>query len=324
MMATQEFSKRMTPPRFSAAQAEGEGETSIDLPTAMREVAGQVDEALQQALPDPVRSGLQGPLGQLRDAQRHAALGGGKRVRGCLAVACADMYGAPRDRSMRLAAGIECLHAYSLVHDDLPAMDGDDLRRGQPTVHRAYGEAMAILAGDALQSLAFEILAAPDTHPDPSVRARLALDLARAAGAAGMAGGQAMDIDPRETEEYARAAQRRKTGALLEYSCAAGGVLGEAAEDDVKALVDFGRAFGLAYQIRDDLLDVEGDPALVGKRLRKDSAAGKATLVEILGRENARSESMRLRESALEAVARFGDKAAQLREILGFAIVRMH
>lgn len=313
----------MLPP-FSAEMAEGEGKTAINLPTSMREVAGLVDQALEQMLPEPTRSGLQGPLGQLRDAQRHAVLGGGKRVRGCLAVTCADMFDAPRDRSMRLAAGIECLHAYSLVHDDLPAMDGDDLRRGRPTVHRAYGESMAILAGDALQSLAFEILATPATHSDSAVRARLVLDLARAAGEAGMAGGQAMDINPRETEEDARAAQARKTGALFEYSCAAGGVLGEAAEDEIKALADFGRAFGLAYQIRDDLLDVEGDPARVGKRLRKDSAAGKATLVEILGRETARSESMRLRESALEAVARFGDKAAQLREILGFAIVRDH
>lgn len=260
----------------------------------------------------------------LREVQRYAVLGGGKRVRGCLAVVAADLFKVPRDRSIRLAAGIECLHAYSLVHDDLPAMDGDDMRRGQPTVHRTYGEALAILAGDALHSRAFEIVAGAETHPGPGVRARLAFDLARAAGEAGMAGGQALDMAPDMALEAVRSMQSRKTGALFQYSCASGGVLGEATEGEISILATFGRALGQAYQIRDDLLDVEGDSEVVGKRLRKDSDAGKTTLVNALGREGAVEESSRLRRLALEAIASFGDKAERLREMIEFAIVRQH
>ncbi|MEL7182378.1 MAG: polyprenyl synthetase family protein, partial [Pseudomonadota bacterium] len=220
------------------------------------------------------------------------AVGGGKRLRAYLALEAASLFDVPRDRALRAAAAIECVHAYSLIHDDLPCMDDDDLRRGQPTVHRKWDEATAVLAGDALQTLAFEIVTDPATHPDGAVRANLALTLAQAAGGQGMVLGQALDIAaetagaPLTLDDISRL-QRLKTGRLLEWPCRAGAVLAGA---DPAPLLDYAAKVGLAFQIADDLLDVEGDPEKAGKALRKDDQAGKATFVSLMGVEAARAQ----------------------------------
>ena len=208
---------------------------------------------------------------RLAAAMRHAVLGGGKRFRPFLLVECAALFGVAAPQAMRTAAALECLHCYSLVHDDLPAMDNDALRRGQPTVWKAYDEWTAILAGDGLLTLAFEILAEPATHPDPLVRARLSLELARAAGPAGMVGGQMIDLEADKlgqpacpTLAHVRRLQAKKTGALIAYACEAGALLGQASEAQRTSLLDYAASIGLAFQIADDLLDVEGDAAIVG------------------------------------------------------------
>jgi len=262
---------------------------------------------------------------RLLEAMRYGALGGGKRFRPFLVIESAALFGIAQDQALNAAAALECVHCYSLIHDDLPAMDDDDLRRGQPTVHKAFDEATAILAGDALLTLAFEILAAPATHPNPAVRAALGFALARAAGASGMAGGQMLDLEaPGKTltEEGIRRLQRMKTGALITFGCVAGGILGETAEANLAALRAYGDALGAAFQLADDLLDAEGDAAVVGKATGKDKEAGKGTLVALFGIEAAHAKLEELKAQALAALAPFRPDDKILAEAAEFVAVR--
>lgn len=261
--------------------------------------------------------------GDVGDAMRHA-MAGGKALRGILLLETAALFDVPRDPALRCAVAIEAMHAYSLVHDDLPCMDDDDLRRGRPTVHRAWDEATAVLTGDALQCLAFEILADPATDPDPALRAELVLTLARAAGAAGMVRGQALDIAAETAEAPLTLAaitelQALKTGRLLEWPCRAGALLGRA---DPAPLLDYAGALGLAFQIADDLLDVEGDVARVGKAVGKDAGAGKATFVSLLGTDGARARADALVARAKAALLPFGARAATLGDLAGYVVSR--
>src|SRR5712672_984451 len=259
---------------------------------------------------------------RLMDAMRHVALAGGKRLRPFLVVETAALFKAPRKQALMAGAALEFVHCYSLAHDDLPAMDNDDLRRGRPTAHKAFDEATAILAGDGLLTLAFDILARPETHPNPAVRAELVLALARGAGLGGMVGGQMLDLAaegrfdggvPQQLGEAEVATlQAMKTGALLKFACRAGGILGQANAAQHDALDRYGSAVGQAFQIADDLLDVEGDPALVGKQTGKDAEAGKATIVGLLGPDGARARLRTLVAEADAALAPFGEAAAVL------------
>ena len=263
----------------------------------------------------------------LWEAMRYATLGGGKRLRAYLAVETAALFDVDRTGALRAGASVECLHAYSLVHDDLPAMDDDDLRRGKPTTHKAFDEAIAILAGDGLQTLAFEILADPATHPEGTVRAELCLGLARAAGAPGMVGGQMIDIAAETASEpfdlpTITQLQAKKTGALIRFSCEAGAILGQDAAAR-RSLADFAEHLGLAFQIRDDLLDVEGDEETAGKRLQKDAKAGKATFVSLLGVDGARKAAADEVGAANAALAPFGNRAKWLQAAAEFAINRI-
>jgi farnesyl diphosphate synthase len=231
------------------------------------------------------------------------------------------------EAALNAGAALECIHCYSLVHDDLPAMDDDDMRRGRPTVHKAFDEATAILAGDALLTLAFEILADPATHPDPATRCALTLGLARAAGRAGMAGGQMLDLmapgaAPSEAEILRL--QSMKTGALILFACEAGAILANAGAARRQALRDYGTALGLAFQLADDLLDVNGDAAIVGKAVAKDKDAGKATLVALIGADAARQRLAELQGQALDALAPFGADAGLLAAAADFVANRKH
>jgi farnesyl diphosphate synthase len=264
---------------------------------------------------------------RLLTAMRHAALGGGKRVRPFLLIECAGLFGVPPLAALNAAAALECVHCYSLVHDDLPAMDNDDLRRGRPTVHRAFDEWTAILAGDALLTVAFEMLASVDTHPDAAVRAELALGLARASGAAGMVGGQCLDLEAeklgqpqRPTLADVRRLQAMKTGALIRYACEAGAVLGSADMELRRALSVYGERLGRAFQIADDLLDVEGEAMTVGKATGKDG--GKATVMSLMGVDAAKAELAKLETEALAALQPFADRANALREAAAFVVQR--
>ena len=251
-----------------------------------------------------------------------------KRFRPFLVVECAALFEVPRQQSLMAGAALECVHCYSLVHDDLPAMDNDDLRRGQPTAHKAYDEATAILVGDGLLTFAFEILSRTQTHPDPGVRIELVGALARASGLGGMVGGQMLDlaaegrfagngkqrVAQRLGEDDVRTLQAMKTGALLRFACEAGGMLGSATPQQRKALERYGSAVGQAFQIADDLLDLEGDTALVGKQTGKDATAGKATMVDVLGAAGAKARLRELVAEAEQALASFGPGAAILIE----------
>jgi farnesyl diphosphate synthase len=269
---------------------------------------------------------------RLIKAMRYSSLGGGKRFRPFLVVATAALFAVPRQHALMAGAALECVHCYSLVHDDLPAMDNDDLRRGQPTAHKAFDEATAILAGDGLLTFAFDILSRPQTHPDPAVRIELVGALARAAGLGGMVGGQMLDLaaegrfadlgPQRLGESEVRTLQGMKTGALLRFACEAGGMLGSATPVQRKALERFGSAVGQAFQIADDLLDLEGDPALVGKQTGKDAVAGKATMVDLLGAAGARTRLKELVAQAEQALAPFGPGAAVLVEGAKFVAER--
>ncbi len=291
--------------------------------SALAAAAGRTEAALDALLPRVDDT----PTGRLAAAMRHAAMGGGKRLRGFLSIEAAALFGADPAGADRVAASVECLHAYSLVHDDLPCMDDDDLRRGKPTVHVAWDEATAVLAGDALQTVAFEIVADPATHPDGAVRAELALALARASGIGGMVGGQALDLGaesaatPLGVEEISRL-QHLKTGALIAYAAEAGAILAGAGARDRENLASFARDLGAAFQIRDDLLDVEGDAQAAGKRLGKDAEAGKATFVSVLGVEEARARAEALAARAASRLAPYGAKAAALAEAARFAVTR--
>jgi len=264
---------------------------------------------------------------QLYAALRHAAIGGGKRLRPLLTVAASRLFGIAENRAIRVGTAIEAIHVYSLIHDDLPCMDDDDLRRGKPTVHKAFSEAIAVLAGDSLHAMAFEILADPRTHEDPFVRSDLVLELARASGPAGMAGGQMLDLAA-ESEALDLAAitrlQQLKTGALIEFAVEAAAIMGRIPAEARTPLRGYARNVGLAFQIADDLIDHAGDEAAAGKRVRKDARAGKATFVVLLGEERARRQAALLVDQAIEHLADYGDEAELLRTIARFAIERDH
>ncbi|XBQ15023.1 MAG: polyprenyl synthetase family protein [Oceanicaulis sp.] len=289
--------------------------------TALAETADRITVALDALIPRP-----DGPEKRLISAMRYAALGPGKRLRPFITIECGRLAGADERALLRAACAVECIHAYSLIHDDLPAMDDDDLRRGRDTVHIAYDEATAILAGDALQTVAFEILADPETCANPSARCDLVLRLARASGARGMAGGQMIDIAIEAGEETDIAVvtrcQRMKTGALIGFCAEAGAIVAESGKDVRTALEGFAHDLGLCYQIVDDLLDVEGDETLTGKRTRKDAAQGKATFVSILGLEGARDRAARLADQAKDHLDLFGADADRLREMVDYVLDR--
>jgi farnesyl diphosphate synthase len=256
---------------------------------------------------------------------RYAVLGGGKRLRPYLLMEAARLFGVAEEGALDAGAALECVHGYSLVHDDLPAMDDDKLRRGRPTVHIAFGEATAILAGDALLTLAFEILSRPSVHQDASMRVELVGLLAQAAGAHGMVGGQALDLAAEGQSVSAMEVSRMqamKTGALFAFACDAGAVLGRADPVAREALAAYAAAFGQAFQLADDLLDVEGDAAAMGKAAAKDVGRGKATLVALLGIDTARIRLAALVEDAEAALAPFGEKAAALKEAARFVALR--
>jgi farnesyl diphosphate synthase len=283
------------------------------------EVAAEIDTLLDRLLaPAPAEGELRRPA-RLIEAMRYSSLGGGKRFRPFLVVESAALFEVPHGNALMVGAALECVHCYSLVHDDLPAMDNDELRRGQPTAHRKFDEATAILAGDGLLTFAFDILSRPETDADPAVRSDLVSALARAAGVGGMAGGQMLDLAAEgrfgaqnRGERDVRLLQAMKTGALLRFGCQAGGILGAATAVQRDALTRFGAAVGEAFQIADDLLDIEGDPALVGKQTGKDAAAGKATFVSVLGIAGAKARLQQLVEDAEVALAIFGPAAAPL------------
>ncbi|TKD53361.1 polyprenyl synthetase family protein [Sphingomonas baiyangensis] len=292
----------------------------MPLQAALREVADDIDRRFDSLLAVP-----DDPRADLYRAMRHAAIGGGKRLRPLLVAATARLFGVDRDCAGRVGAAIECIHVYSLVHDDLPAMDDDDLRRGKPTVHKAYGEAIAILAGDCLHALAFEILADDRTHGDPYVRAELIQCLAHASGPAGMGGGQMMDLEAEKTSfdlPTVTRLQAMKTGALIACSVESGAILGRVPPEGRTGLRGYARDVGLAFQIADDLLDVEGDEEAVGKALRKDGDAGKETFVSLLGVDRAREQARLLVEQAIDHLHSFGNEADLLRDIARFTLER--
>jgi farnesyl diphosphate synthase len=286
----------------------------------IRETAQLVETALGEFLP---RS--EGPLGRVVEAMRHGALDGGKRLRPFLLIAAADMFGVPRVRSVRAGCAVEMIHCYSLIHDDLPAMDDSDLRRGRPSVHKAYDEATAILAGDALLTQAFEILAEKETHPNAEVRCALALELARASGKIGMVGGQMIDIyaeqknfDLAGIEEL----QRLKTGALIRFSAVGGGVIGEASEAEIAALAAYAEDLGLAFQIVDDILDATADAETLGKPAGQDAEMDKATFIKLLGMDGAKAKAAELVERCKAHLDRFGARAEPLAGAADFVFRR--
>jgi len=264
---------------------------------------------------------------RLYAAMRHAAIGGGKRLRPLLTIAAARLFALDRERALRVGCAIEAIHVYSLIHDDLPCMDDADLRRGKPTTHRAFGEAEAVLAGDSLHALAFELLADPATHDDAGVRSDLVLELARAAGPAGMAGGQMMDLAA-EGQALGLPAitrlQQLKTGALIEYSVEAACIMAKIADPARTPYRGYARNIGLAFQIADDLIDHGGDTAAAGKPTRQDADAGKATFVSLLGEGRARQQAAMLVDQAIEHLSSHGEEANLLRAIARFAIERDH
>ncbi len=293
---------------------------SFMLKSALTEVSAEIDQRFDALLTIP-----DDPRADLYRAMRHAAIGGGKRLRPLLVVATARLFGVDRECAGRAAVAIECIHVYSLIHDDLPAMDDDDLRRGKPTVHKQYGEATAILAGDCLHALAFEVLADPATHADPFVRAELVLDLARAAGPTGMAGGQMMDIEAEKASfdlPTITRLQAMKTGALIASAVEAGAILGKVPPDSRTGLRGYARDVGLAFQIADDLLDYEGDEDKMGKRVQKDQDAGKETFLSLLGVDRAREQAAMLVDQAVHHLHSYGAEADLLRDIAHFTLER--
>ncbi|MCE2522129.1 MAG: polyprenyl synthetase family protein [Rhodobacteraceae bacterium] len=278
---------------------------------------------------EPVLRGMlpreEHPRTDLVEAMSYATVGGGKYLRPYIVRCSAEMFGVPPLSSMRAGSAVEAVHAYSLVHDDLPALDNDDLRRGRPTCHCAFGEATAILAGDGLLTLAFEILAHRETHASTATRLELIASLAHAAGASGMIGGQMIDLDcENRTVDFTTAGilARKKTGALFSFATSAGAILGRASELERQALSEFGSDMGLAFQIVDDILDVEGNERLIGKRAGKDADAGKATFVSILGLEKAKSELDRTVRQAVGHLEPFDCRADSLRSIVEFIASR--
>ncbi len=298
------------------------GVISIALNSALDRVARDIDILFDSWLKVPADS-----RARLYEAMRHAAIGGGKRIRPMLVVAASELFNVDSDSAMRVGFAVECIHVYSLVHDDLPCMDDDDLRRGRPTVHKAFDEATAVLAGDCLLALAFEILGEEATHRDALVRAELMAALARASGPSGMGGGQMMDLaaeHQRLTLPAVTRLQQLKTGALIGFCLEAAGIMGRVAPEHRTHLRGYARDLGLAFQIADDLLDVEGDEKDTGKRLGKDAMAGKATFVSLLGVERSRRQAQMLVDQAIDHLRDFGEAADMLRDIARFAIERTH
>jgi len=295
-------------------------QASLSLKPALDAIGHAIDQRFERMLSVP-----EDPRARLYEAMRHAAIGGGKRMRPLLVVAACELFHVDRERALRVGLAIECIHTYSLIHDDLPCMDDDDLRRGKPTVHKAFDEATAVLAGDSLHALAFEIVADEATHEDPFVRAELIRELARASGPAGMAGGQMMDlVAEHETFDLPTTTrlQQMKTGALIAFCLEAGGIMGKANDAMRVKLRGYARDLGLAFQIADDLLDIEGDAALAGKALNKDTDRGKATFVSLLGVERAKKQAEMLIDQAIAHLHAFGAEADLLRAIARFAIER--
>jgi len=290
------------------------------LETALQATSADIEETLETMLPLPDSEDR-----RVVEAMRHALFAGGKRLRPFLTVATADMFGVSRSSSLRVGAALECIHTYSLIHDDLPAMDDDDLRRGQPTVHKAFDEATAILAGDALLTLAFEILADERCHEDPRVRIALVGAISRASGHHGMVGGQMLDLIAENKsldQTQVMRLQQMKTGALIVAAVEAGALLGRVSTHSHHALVSYARALGLAFQIADDLLDETASTEDLGKTAGKDAAAGKATLVSLMGADRARKQAGLLIDQGLECLSDFAGKAELLREVALFAIHR--
>jgi farnesyl diphosphate synthase len=288
---------------------------------ALAETAQLTDDTLERLITVP-----EGYEARVFEAMRYAALAPGKRLRPFLVLASAQLFSVARRSALQAACAVEIVHAYSLVHDDLPAMDDSDLRRGRPTVHKAFDEATAVLAGDGLLTLAFEVLAQPDTHGDPAVRCELVSALAVAAGCNGMVGGQMFDLIAENRPELDIGAitrlQRLKTGALIAFSCEAGAILGKASTDARMALRGYAHDLGLAFQIADDLLDVEGSADSTGKPVGQDAAAGKATFVSILGIERARAQAQVLVRQAVAHLDLFQERAELLREAARFVVDR--
>ena len=288
----------------------------------MASAVARVEPTLSDLIGQPA-----GPEGRLVEAMRYAALNGGKRLRAFLVVETSALFDVPELCALRVAASVEMLHAYSLVHDDLPSMDDDDLRRGLPSTHRKFDEATAILAGDALQTLAFEVLAQSATHADPAARCELVTALALAGGAQGMAGGQMMDMAaPGQAfgaDDIMRL-QALKTGRLIQYSVEAGAILGRASAADRDRVAAYGRDLGAAFQIADDVLDAAGDTATIGKTAGKDAAAGKATLVSLLGLERAAAEARAMSERAVAHLESFGPAAQRLRDLAHYVVERTY
>ncbi|QKG72734.1 polyprenyl synthetase family protein [Erythrobacter mangrovi] len=292
------------------------------LGNAFERVQTEVDSAFDAFLPVP-----QDSRARLVEAMRYAAIGGGKRVRPLLVVASAELFGVNRSAAINAGCAVEAIHAYSLIHDDLPCMDNDDLRHGKPTLHKAFDEATAVLAGDCLHALAFDILTQPDTSTDPFVQSELVLTLARASGHEGMAGGQMMDIMSEEEDYDLRQVtrlQQLKTGALLAASVEMGAILGRVPPEGRGHLRAYARDIGLAFQIADDLLDVEGDEAKAGKALRKDEEQGKQTFVTLMGVAQARAQAEMLVEQAGRHLAGHGEDARLLVELARFIVRRDH
>jgi len=289
---------------------------SIELERVAREIDARFDVMLTP--PDDSRRSL-------FEAMRHAAIGGGKRLRPTLTCGAAGLFAVDGECALRAGLAIEAIHIYSLIHDDLPSMDDDDIRRGKPTVHKAFDEATAILAGDAFQALAFEIAADDETHPDPFVRAELVGAIARASGTAGMVGGQAMDMAAPNAKldlSTITRLQQLKTGALIAVSVEAGAILGRVAPEGRLRLRNYAHDLGLAFQIADDLLDAEGDAAAMGKAAGKDAAAGKATFVSLLGIDRARMQAQSLADQAIAHLSIFGSEADLLRDVAAYVVER--
>ena len=290
------------------------------LHNALGQIAAEVDAEfdLLLSLPGDARDPLYA-------AMRHAAIGGGKRLRPLLVVATAALFHVDRDVALRVGTAVEAIHVYSLVHDDLPCMDNDDMRRGKPTVHRAFDEATAVLAGDSLHALAFEILANSGTHTDPFIRSELIATLALASGPDGMAGGQMMDLEAEKTTfdlPTVTRLQALKTGALIAASVEMGAILGHIPPEGRTNLRGYARDIGLAFQIADDILDVEGDPELAGKALHKDADAGKGTFVSLMGLDRAKQQAGVLVEQAIGQLASYGAEADLLRAIASYITER--
>jgi farnesyl diphosphate synthase len=293
----------------------------VQIERALNEAASSANRVLDELIPP-----VSGAEAQVVEAMRYATMGGGKRIRPYLVLNSAGLFNVNSGYALRAAAAVEMLHCYSLVHDDLPAMDDSDLRRGRPTAHKQFDEATAILAGDGLLTLAFEVLSHPETHPDGGVRADLVHALAVAAGAAGMVGGQMIDLLAENNPDLDIGAitrlQRMKTGAIIAFSCEAGAILGHAGPQARAALNAYAHDLGLAFQIVDDLLDAEGSAEVTGKPTGADAAAGKATFVSILGLDRARAQARLLGEQANRHLEPFGPKADPLRWMTEFVIAR--